>query len=97
MNMRKPKVHNPRYSNDDHQYKFIFRFEEKHVNFIVENRFVENGENRGGTLATEFRLDAHRRYGTDPEFQIGSCEDFRMSKNRKVFFTQNNSSPFRGM
>ena len=81
MHIRKTKVYNPRYSNYVHDYKRIFRFEENHVNWIVENLLVYKGETRGGALTTKMRLEAFLRYMADPGYQIGVGEDLGLNQS----------------
>ena len=57
MNITKTKVYNPHRSYHVHDYKRLFRFDENHVNWIVENLLVDNGETRGGELPTTLKQD----------------------------------------
>ena len=71
--LQKEKVYAPRRESLESQYKQLYRFEERNVEWMADHFLEHSGERRGGALTAKQPLCY--RYVGDPGFQVGVGKD----------------------
>lgn len=73
---RKTKVYKERREvEDEGDYRKLFRFDQKNVEWLANYFLGDSHERRGGALSSYEKMKTFLRYVADPGFQTGVGED----------------------
>ncbi|XP_055601326.1 putative nuclease HARBI1 [Uranotaenia lowii] len=75
LDYRESKVYHPRRTGHDKNFKSLYRFSRRNVNFLANTFLNEYNEKRGGALDNIHKMKCLLRYLGDPGFQVGVGED----------------------
>lgn len=81
VNLRKVKFYKRRKSPQDVDFKSLFRFEERNVQWLANQFLGDNRETRGGALSPEMKMKIFLRYVADPGFQNGIGEELGVEQS----------------
>lgn len=80
VHVRDAKYYKPRLSTLVRDFKDLYRFEERNLQWLADRFLGTNEETRGGALSTAHRMKVCLRYLSDPGYQKGIGEELGVSQ-----------------
>uniref|UniRef100_A0A8D9E4B2 Uncharacterized protein n=1 Tax=Cacopsylla melanoneura TaxID=428564 RepID=A0A8D9E4B2_9HEMI len=78
---RREKVYRQRTTPPSKDFKALYRFEERNVEWLGSHFLGDSHERRGGALSSKERMQVFLRYMGDPGFQKGIGEEIKIDQS----------------